>query len=302
MNTRTPIPLPLSLDQTVCLHQNLAGFNKQRLRPRLADDDWENELAQEVIMRRREYGFIEGQRQQVARQLRDVPTDADGFMDWFEDLKISGPGQNDPLFPWLAEHADLDSMRWFLQQEIAGEAGFDDLVALTQVRLPRRAKLELSRNFWDEMGCGHEKGMHGPMLERLAIALSLDARAHTTVAEALAQGNLMSGLASNRRYAYQSIGALGAVEMTAPDRAALVNAGLNRLGVHAEVRVYFQLHASLDVRHSIAWNREVIRPLVADNSALARPIAEGALLRLRAGARCFERYRVELSAYSERVT
>ena len=35
----------------------------------------------------------------------------------------------------------------------------------------------------------------------------------------------------------------------------------------------------------------MIRPLVAANPEVARPIAEGALLRLNAGARCFERYR-----------
>ena len=67
-------------------------------------------------------------------------------------------------------------MRWFLTQEAAGEAGFDDLVAYTQVKLPARAKLELARNYWDEMGRGNAKGMHGPMLERLVEALALEPR------------------------------------------------------------------------------------------------------------------------------
>jgi hypothetical protein len=48
------------------------------------------------------------------------------------------------------------------------------------------------------------------------------------------------------------------------------------------------------VRHSEAWNREVIHPLVAENPATALSIAEGALLRLHAGARCFSRYRGEM--------
>jgi hypothetical protein len=48
------------------------------------------------------------------------------------------------------------------------------------------------------------------------------------------------------------------------------------------------------VKHSEAWNREVLRPLVAADPRVARPIAEGALMRLAAGARCFERYRREL--------
>ena len=53
------------------------------------------------------------------------------------------------------------------------------------------------------------------------------------------------------------------------------------------------LHAQLDLRHSEAWNREVLRPLVAADPAVAPAIAEGALMRLACGARCFARYRRE---------
>ena len=182
-----------------------------------------------------------------------------------------------------------------MRQEVAGEAGFDDLVALTQVRLPEPAKLELARNYWDEMGRGKPSAMHGPMLGRLAEELELDASDPSqTVAESLGLSNLLIALAANRRYAYQSIGALGAVELTAPGRAAKVNAGLERLGLGGHARQYFALHATLDVQHSLAWNQECILPLVTSDPSLARPIAEGALLRLQAGLRCFERYRHEL--------
>jgi hypothetical protein len=50
--------------------------------------------------------------------------------------------------------------------------------------------------------------------------------------------------------------------LTAPDRAAAVNAGLKRLGVRGEARRYFALHATLDVKHSAAWNQEVLYPLI----------------------------------------
>src|SRR5690606_14479646 len=132
----------------------------------------------------------------------------------------TGPGQFDPLFEFLAERATYEQVRWFLQQEVAGEAGFDDLVALTQVRLPTPAKLELARNYWDEMGRGREHGMHGPMLARLAEAAGVRGTDPSDIVwEALALGNLLAGLASNRRYAWHSFGALGAVELTAPTRA-----------------------------------------------------------------------------------
>ena len=192
----------------------------------------------------------------------EAPADPDGFVAWFEELDRTGPGQNDPLFPWLAEQASLEEMCWFMTQEVAGEAGFDDLCALTQVRLEEEAKLEIARNYWDEMGRGNPKGMHGPMLHRLSVAMGLRPSVAGTVWESLALANTMAGLAANRRYAYHSVGAMGAIEQTAPSRARLVGQGLKRLGVAAEHRHYFDLHAVLDIKHSAAWNADAIHPLV----------------------------------------
>jgi hypothetical protein len=276
------------------LHTRLATFNAYRLKPGFVTPRWQDEIADEFASRLEEGRFIEQERAAISTWLEKMPIEPDAYIHWFESLRQRGPGQNDPLFPWLAEVADLKQMRWFLTQEIAGEAGFDDLVALTQVRLPVRPKLEMAANYWDEMGRGHEKGMHGGMLEHTAEELQLSPKVRSTVWESLALANLMAGLAANRRYTYQSVGALGAIEMTAPGRVSLVNEGLRRLGISARGRQYFQLHAGLDIRHSEAWNREVIRPLVESDPRIARAIAEGALMRLRAGERCFQRYRLEL--------
>ena len=275
------------------LHRGLTEFNRRRLAPTYGNADWERELADEQLWRVREGKFVERERRLIAAAAAQAPTDEDGFVAWFEELKATGPGQNDPLFPWLAEEATREEMIWFLTQEAAGEAGFDDLVALTQVKLPPQPKLELARNYWDEMGQGKRGGMHGPMLDALVHELGIDT-AGCCAWESLALANLMTALAMNRRYTYHSVGALGAIELTAPGRAEKVNAGLKRLGVGGEARRYFALHATLDVKHSIAWNREALRPLVAADPRAAQAIAEGALLRLVAGQRCFERYRAEL--------
>ena len=277
------------------LHLALAEFGRSRLAPALPTLGWRNEIVAEANQRIAEGMFVERERAAVQPLLAGLPSGPSAFATWYETLRVTGPGQGDALFPWLAEHADLSAMRWFLEQEAAGEAGFDDLVALTQVKLPTVAKLELARNYWDEMGRGNPRGMHGPMLEMLVHALDLSPVPHTTVWQSLALGNLMTALATNRRYAFHSIGALGAIEMTAPDRARAVALGLARLGVEKASYHYFDLHAVLDQKHSSDWNREVIASLIEDNPAVARPIAEGALMRLAAGARCYERYRAELS-------
>jgi Iron-containing redox enzyme len=275
------------------LHRRLAHFNEKRLLPALGSTDWRADLGEEGEMKAIEAGFVECERDAVTPRAVAAPEDPEGFIAWFESLREGGPGQGDPLFPWLAHSASMMEMRWFIAQEIGGEAGFDDLVALTQIRLPVAAKLELARNYWDEMGRGNAQGMHGPMLARIGAALGVCATIDGTVWEALALTNMMVALAANRRYAYQSIGALGVIEMTAPGRVALVDRGLDRLGVSKKARHYFSLHAVLDVQHSAAWNQEILRSLIAAEPRAARPIAEGALLRLRCGGRCFRRYRQE---------
>jgi hypothetical protein len=273
------------------LHLTLLHFNHGRLAPGFPTESWRATVHAETQLRLLEGDYVEVERQRVAAWAAEAPEDADGFMAWFEDLKESGPGQHDPLFPWLAEKASLEQMQWFLAQEVAGEAGFEDLVALTQLQLPTRAKLELARNYWDEMGRGREDAMHGPMLAELARKLDLKPTEEDTVWEAHALANLLCAFAFNRRYTFHAVGALGVVEQTAPGRTACVNEGLKRLGFDMRVRRYYAVHSTLDVKHSQTWNREVLRPLVEANPACARPLAEGALMRLTAGARCFERYR-----------
>jgi hypothetical protein len=278
-------------DTPEALQHRLAALNRARLQPGLPRDAAGFDAATHPARLAEEWRFLEARRARVSARAALAPTDPAGFLLWFEALEQNGPGQGDPLFPWLASHATLAQMRWFLVQEISGEAGFDDLTAQTQLRMPVRPKLELARNFWDEMGRGNPRGMHGPMLEDLSHFLRLRDDPPDPVWESLALANTMAGLAARRCTAYQSVGALGVVELTAPGRAAQVAAGLKRLGIPAKHRHYFDLHAVLDVKHSASWNAEVIAPLAAQSPDIATAMAEGALMRLECGAACFARYR-----------
>lgn len=283
-------------------HRRLAHFNHQRMTPVVPAAGWEAAVREEAQFRLEEGNWLEIERAAIQDRAARAPRDPEAFVAWFEELKHNGPGQGDTLFPWLETTATLAAMRWFLTQEAAGEAGFDDLVALTQVKLPARPKLELARNYWDEMGRGNLKGMHGPLLTALIETLGIEPTIDDTAWESLALANLMLGLATSRRYAYHSVGALGAVELTSPGRVAKVAAGLRRLGFSDRERRYFDLHAVLDVKHSESWNAEVLTPLIESDPALATPIAEGALMRLAAGERCFRRYRAGLWAKPQEIS
>jgi hypothetical protein len=273
--------------------QALARWNRDRLAPQFPDEA-AAQFEAGVKMQRLELAYLAELRESVRGQATAAPTDPDGFIAWFEELERSGPGQHDALFDWLEHEAALEDLKWFLTQEAAGEAGFEDLVALTQVRVPDHAKLELARNYWDEMGRGNAKGMHGPMLHFVVEELGLEPEIETTCWESLALANTMTAMATHRGYAWHSIGALGAIELTAPARSGAVARGMRRLGLDAKVRRYFDLHAVLDVKHSEEWNKEAIVPLVTEDGRRATAFAEGALMRLECGRRCFERYRREL--------
>ncbi|HEX8214330.1 MAG TPA: iron-containing redox enzyme family protein, partial [Allosphingosinicella sp.] len=268
-------PAPFAQFITDELQRALARWNRRRLAPQFPDAGWQKVLDADIRMLRLEGGFMEELRAEVAWEAASAPADPDGFLAWFEALKEEGPGQGDPLFAWVAEEASLEEMRWFLEQEAAGEAGFDDLLAYTQVKMPAGPKLEFARNYWDEMGRGNLKGMHGPMLEVLVEHLDLDPEIDRTCRESLALANAMTAMATSRRYAWHSVGALGAVELTAPARSAATAQGLRRLGLSARERRYFDIHAVLDVKHSEEWNSEAIRPLVEEDPRRATAMAEG---------------------------
>jgi pyrroloquinoline quinone (PQQ) biosynthesis protein C len=276
------------------LHIALNAFNGARLQPKLPDE-WESDLplmrAAEMIEAR----FVEAERARAKEQVVGVPRDPAGFVEWFLELKASGPGQFDPFFDYLAEQASRAELQYFIKQEFCGEIGFEDLIALTQVRFPERPKLELARNFWDEQGRGRAEDLHGPMFVAMARELGVENTPDTELLwETLALANLLTALACNRRYAWHSLGALAVVELTSPTRASRVAQGLARVGLSERGCRYFRLHTTVDVEHSQAMMAEVFIPLLEMTPDLARPLAEGAMLRLNAGLRLIQRYRAQL--------
>jgi len=277
------------------LHRGLNAFNRARLSPCLPSGAWEAELPYMRAVEIVEARFVEEEREGTRAQTANLPKTTSEFVDWFAGLKETGPGQYDLFFDFLAEQADRADLHYFLKQEYCGEVGFDDLIALTQIRLPKRAKMELARNFWDEQGQGNPDDVHGPLYTEMVHEVGVGDTADTELVwETLAVANLLTALACNRRYAWHSLGALSVIELTSPTRASRVAQGLERIGVSDRGCRYFRLHTVVDVEHWKAWLAEVIIPLVSTTPELMLPLAEGALLRLNAGVRVIDRYRAEL--------
>jgi len=73
------------------------------------------------------------------------------------------------------------------------------------------------------------------------------------------------------------------------------------LGLVVQTPECYSSSTRFDALHSVAWQREVIEPLLTDDPTLVPLIAEGALMRLGFAARCFERYRKELCSLDRLV-
>ena len=209
---------PLLLER---LHRALGRWNVRRLRAEHPTRRWRDEIEEDVRMRSLEGEWIEAERAALRPWTRDVPLTRAGFARWFEQLVDEAPGDHATMLDELAERTTLDQARWWMRQELVAEGGLDALVALTRLRMPEHPGIVPA-------GPGHE----ARRLARLGHLLGVDGNADV-VWESLAASNLSVALALNRRYAWQAVGALGVLALTAPVRAERVSLALGRLGLGA---------------------------------------------------------------------
>src|ERR1700687_1911878 len=90
------------------LQRELAHFNRQRLEPGLGSASWRSDLTVERRLLEQEGDFVETMRTEIAPLMADIPRVGEDFLGWFEELRQTGPGQGDALFPWLASLASRD--------------------------------------------------------------------------------------------------------------------------------------------------------------------------------------------------
>jgi hypothetical protein len=168
------------------------------------------------------------------------------------------------VYRWLATAASADELAAFLALEGGPDGGFDDLVAACQIGLDGGAKLELARNYWDEMGQGSPDRVHTELHRKLARSLDLpEVPREEQPVEALERAALGSLLATNRALQPELVGALGLLELQAGPRCRKVVEGLRRIGADEDALDFYDEHATVDPHHGKAWVDEVVAPLSA---------------------------------------
>jgi hypothetical protein len=198
-------------------------------------------------------------------------------------------------YRWLAKEATWDEVVHFLALEGGPDGGFDDLVAVCQLGLAGSAKLELAKNYWDEMGQGDPGGVHTVLHERLvaAVAMPRIAREDQPV-EALERAALGGLLATNRWLQPEMLGALGLLELQAGPRCRLVLQAFDRLGAPADAYPFYLEHAEVDPVHGKDWMDKAVIPTVEERPDWGPRIVKGAWWRSSVNLAFFEALRQEL--------
>ena len=224
----------------------------------------------------------------------DVPDDAVGAM-----RAIGRLGLVPDVYRWLAEEASVDEIRDFLTLEGGPDGGFDDLVAACQIGLDGEAKLELARNYWDEMGNGTLERVHTELHRKLCRALGLvGVPRPQQPTESLLRAALGTVLATNRHLQPEMVGALGLIELQAGPRCRKVVAALERVGAGDDALDFYREHAEADPRHGKDWVDNVVATL-GDDPRWAEGMVRGARWRSLVNARFFDRLAADLGAQAQ---
>ena len=180
-------------------------------------------------------------------------------------------------YRWLATSASWRQVVDFLALEGGPDGGFDDLVAVCQVGLSGSAKLELGKNYWDEMGQGDAAGVHTTLYEDFVEAIDMPRIPRELLpVEALERAALGGLLATNRWLQPEMIGALGLLELQAGPRCRTVLQAFDRLGAPSGAYPFYVEHAEVDPVHGKDWIDKAIEPLAAERPGWGARLVKGA--------------------------
>jgi hypothetical protein len=211
---------------------------------------------------------------------KELPADPAEFAEWYRTTAFGHPLYEHDLYGFIACEASRAQLEWFFRMECAGEAAFDDLVALAQVGTRGEVKMEMASNYWDEMGKGRSHAVHTHLFHRLIESLDLKSPDASTLPWQVLSGvNVMLWSCISRRNSFRAQGALGAVELLAPQRCTRVVHGALRVGMKKKAVVYYGAHAVIDIGHAEGWLGHVVEPQVRAFPDSRIGIAEGLLVR-----------------------
>ncbi len=215
------------------------------------------------------------------RRLRDDVGSAGPVGDVEAGLRRAIAGHDGPSLSGYAEHrATLGQLRELAVHRSAYQLKEADPHTWAIPRLTGRAKAAMVEIQFDEYGGGAEGQSHAELwattMQALALDSSYGAYLDVLPGVTLATTNLISLFGLHRRLRGALVGHLATFEMTSVLPMGRYGAALERLGIGAEGRAFYDVHVEADAVHELVAIERLAGGLVAAEPALASEVVFGA--------------------------
>jgi hypothetical protein len=188
----------------------------------------------------------------------------------------SGPS----LSTYMVDAGTWDQLREFCIHRSAYQLKEADPHTFAIPRLSGEAKVAMVEIQRDEYGSGDTAEMHSALFAETMSELGLDptygAYLPRLPGSTLATVNLISLLGLHRRWRAAAVGHLAVFEMTSVEPMGRYSRALERMGVGARGRRFYEVHVHADVRHSVIALERMVGGLLQDEPDLVGDLLFGA--------------------------
>lgn len=190
---------------------------------------------------------------------------------------VTGPD----LSRFLHREATREQMLDFLAQRSVYHLKESDPHSFVVGRVGGPAKVALAELQYDEFGAGRPDRLHSSMYAAGLRAAGLDPRFGAYIervpASTLAVNNVMSLFGLNHRLRGAALGHLAAFESTSSVPCRRIAAGIERVGLPAEMAAYFHEHVEADAVHEQVVLRDICGSFVEGEPSQRAEVLFGAL-------------------------
>jgi hypothetical protein len=184
------------------------------------------------------------------------------------------------LSGYMETRGTIDQFREFCIHRSAYQLKEADPHTWAIPRIGGRAKAGMVEIQADEYGDGRHADMHAELFRQTMVALDLDptygAYIDVLPGTTLATGNLVSLFGLHRRWRGALVGHLARFEMTSVTPMSRYSAALERLGVNADARRFYDVHVEADAHHEVVALDTMVAGLLETEPDLGPDITFGA--------------------------
>lgn len=237
-----------------------------------AEWEWEPSL---LRIRRRLEGRFESELADAVGPEGRVPQDVPGAL-WQMATEGAGPS----LSAWVRDHASIEQLRELFIHRSAYQLKEADPHTWGIPRLSGPAKAVMVAIQADEYGAGQADQMHSTLFAATMRSVDLDPTLNGYLdllpAWTLATTNLISLLGLHRRLRGCLVGHLALFEMTSTGPMGRYAEAMQRLGLPAAARRFYDVHVLADEQHQHMAADGMVGGLVRAEPALAADVLRGA--------------------------